>query len=75
MAGGSLRYFIDSWGHLVCLPYSVENLHRMAQDLGINRCWFHRDHYDTPRKKYTEIALRCEHVRPRDTLAIIRGKK
>lgn len=38
--------------HLVCVPYSVENLHAMADALGIKRCWFHADasypHYDIP---------------------------
>lgn len=58
----------------MCAPYSIENLHKMAESLGIKRCWFHRDHYDTPRKRRDEIASRCEYVRPRDVLRIIRGE-
>lgn len=37
---GPLTYYCDSMRHLVCVPYTVGNLHRMAQELGIKRCWF-----------------------------------
>jgi tetraacyldisaccharide-1-P 4'-kinase len=40
---------------LVCCPYSIENLHRMAGDLNIKRCWFHKDHYDIPLMRLDEI--------------------
>lgn len=30
-------YVTDGKRHLVCIPYSVENLHQMAADLGIGR--------------------------------------
>ena len=35
-----LTYYCDSMRHLVCVPYSTANLHRMAEELGIKRCWF-----------------------------------
>jgi len=65
--------------HLVCVPFSVENLHRMADDLGIRRCWFHRGgagrfpHYDIPKRRVAEITARCELVSAREILAIIKG--
>ena len=31
-----MEYYCDLHRHLVCLPYSKENLHKMAKDLGIN---------------------------------------
>lgn len=64
-----MRYFYDGMRHLVCVPYSVENLHLMARDLGIKRHWFHRDHYDLPKR--FDPTGRCELVSPRQIIGII----
>jgi len=32
-----------------CDPCSPENLHLMAQEMGIRRCWYHGDHYALPK--------------------------
>jgi len=45
----------------------------MALDLGIKRCWFHRDHYDIPKKRVAEIAGKCVTVTSKDILKIIKG--
>lgn len=66
-----LRFYTDGKRHLVCVPYSIENLHLMADQLGIKRCWFHRDHYDIPKKKLTEIENRCTTVSSREIVRII----
>lgn len=53
-----MKYFCDRKRHLVCVPYSVANLHRMAADLNINRCWFHsgnKPHYDIPSRRINEV--------------------
>ncbi len=68
-----MRYLTDGKRHLVCLPYSVENLHAMAADLGIGRHWFHRDHYDLPKRRRAEIEALCEMVSPREIARIARG--
>lgn len=68
-----MGYHVDRMRHLVCTPYSVENLHRMAEDLGIKRCWFHGDHYDVPKRRVAEIRARAELVSPRRVLEIARG--
>ena len=47
----AMKYVTDGKRHLVCLPYSLDNLHKMTYDLGIKRCWFHKDHI-YPRKEY-----------------------
>lgn len=67
-----LKYYCDNMRHLVCKPYSVQNLHLMADDLGIARAWFHRDHYDIPKKRIPEIQAKVNVVRPRDILMIIK---
>lgn len=36
-----MEYLCDTERHLICVPYSVENLHIMAEDLDIKKCWFH----------------------------------
>jgi FMN phosphatase YigB (HAD superfamily) len=55
-----LIYFCDDKRHLICYPYTEENLHEMAKDLGIKKCWFHRGkfmHYDIPKKRIEEITI------------------
>ena len=68
-----MRYLTDGKRHLICKPYSIENLHRMAQDLGIDRCWFHRDHYDIPKRRIEEIEAKCEMITSKDIVRIIRA--
>lgn len=57
-----LIYLCDEKRHLVCLPYSIKNLHQMAEDLGIKRCWYHPGkfpHYDIPKRRVEEIKRKC----------------
>jgi predicted metal-dependent HD superfamily phosphohydrolase len=68
-----MTYFYDNMRHLVCMPYSIENLHKMAEDLNIKRCWFHKDHYDIPMRRINEIASKAKLVRPREILMIIKN--
>ncbi len=68
------RFFCDRSRHLVCMPYSVQNLHRMAAILGIKRCWFHREHYDIPKTRVEEITARCTVVSSKDIVRIIRNR-
>jgi hypothetical protein len=69
----TLEYVCDSARHLVCLPYSITNLHRMARSLRIKPCWFHRDHYDIPLRRMNEITEQCRVVSSREILGIIRA--
>lgn len=72
-----MRYFCDDARHLVCVPYTVDNLHQMARELQIKRCWFHSSsrfpHYDIPKRRIAEITARCTVVSSRDILAIVKG--
>lgn len=66
-----LRYLCDRQRHLICLPYSVANLHRMARALGLGRHWYHggdKPHYDLPVKRQVELQAQCELVSPRRIL-------
>ncbi len=67
-----MKYYCDTKRHLVCVPYSLDNLHRMAYALGINRCWFHKDHYDIPKRRIDEVMSHCEVVRSKDIVNIIK---
>lgn len=73
-----LQYFCDNERHLVCMPYSIENLHKMAEDLGIKRCWFHKknrkSHYDIPKGRIEEIKNKCTTVTKREIVMIINSK-
>lgn len=69
-----MTYYCDKARHLVCLPYSVENLHAMGDALSIKRCWFHGDHYDIPKRRIEEIMSMCTVVSSRDIVRIIKGE-
>lgn len=43
-----MKYVCDDRNHLICVPYSTDNLHQMAQDLGIDRKNFKKNHYLIP---------------------------
>ena len=67
----------DNKRHLVCSPYSVENMHVMAKELGIGRSWYHEGrlaHYDIPKKRVDEIMELCMKVDTRTIVKLIRGK-
>ena len=66
-------YVTDGKRHLVCIPYSTENLHAMAADLNIGRHWFHKNHYDIPKKRMDEVTSKCTLVSSKDIVKIIRG--
>ena len=70
-----LEYYCDNKRHLVCKPYSFANLHMMAEDLGLKRYWFHKDHYDIPVRRIEEITGKCQVISPKDILRIIKGSK
>jgi len=75
-----MKYYCDTERHLVCVPYSEENLHKMAEALDIKKWWFHKGktglcHYDIPLKRIKEISSKCELVDRREIVKIIRGEK
>jgi hypothetical protein len=71
-----LEYVCDDSRHLVCVPFSIENLHRMAGELNICKCWYHASsnhpHYDIPNRRVAEITARCRVVTSFELLAICR---
>lgn len=74
-----MKFYADEKRHLVCIPYTIDNLHRMAVELGIKRCWYHSSarhkHYDIPKRRLKELLAhpRVTVVDPRDILTIILG--
>ena len=63
-----MEYICDNQRHLICKPYTPENLHKMAEDLGIKRCWYHArpyPHYDIPKKRIAEVQAKCTVVSPK----------
>jgi len=66
-----MEYYCDGKRHLVCVPYSLENLHKMATELGIKKCWFHKNHYDIPKKRLNEIKNKCIFVSSNQIVMII----
>jgi hypothetical protein len=67
-----MKYYCDNSRHLVCVPYSIDNLHIMAKDLHIKQCWFHKTHYDIPKKRISEIQCKCDVISSKEILAIIK---
>jgi len=70
-------YLCDNKRHLICQPYSIENLHLMAQQLQINRCWYHTGkfpHYDIPKRRIEEITNKCKIISSQELLKIIQNE-
>lgn len=75
----NLKFYCDNKRHLVCIPYSIENLHKMARILKIKKYWFEVSklgfaHYDIPKKRINEITKKCNLVSPKTILKIIKGE-
>lgn len=68
-----LTYLCDGKRHLICIPYSIPNLHIMANSLNIKQCWFHKDHYDIPKRRIVEITSKCKIVSSKELVRIING--
>lgn len=70
-----MKYYCDTKRHLICEPYSIENLHKMAVELKINVCWFHGGkypHYDIPLNKKEYIESICEVISSKELLLRIK---
>ncbi len=68
-----MEFYCDNKRHLICKPYSVENLHLMAEILGINKCFYHLNpwpHYDIPSRRIAEITNKCVLVTDREIVKI-----
>ena len=70
-----LNFICDRSRHLICEPYSIENLHSMAEILGIKKCWFHKTHYDIPKKRIVEIRNKCKVVSSKEIVKIINSER
>lgn len=68
-----MKYLTDGERHLICDPYSIANLHRMAEELGIKKCWFHKNHYDIPIRRIAEIEAKCQRVTSREIVRVIKA--
>ena len=71
-----LKPMLDRGRHLICIPYSVKNLHALAEQLGIARCWYHpghHPHYDIPRYLNEELKQRYGTVTPREIVKVIQA--
>ena len=72
-----MEYFCDYDRHLVCKPYSIENLHKMASKFNIGNHWFHggkHPHYDIPKNRIVEIAEKCQVVTRREIYNMIHNE-
>ena len=70
-----MKFYCDEKRHLICKPYSVDNLHLMADVLNIKKCWFHKTHYDIPKKRIKEIMDKCEIVSSKEIVRIINSPR
>ncbi len=69
----NLKYYTDGKRHLICEPYSIANLHIMAIQLNIKKCWFHKNHYDIPKNRIIEIESKCILITSKEIINIIKN--
>jgi hypothetical protein len=67
-------FLTDGKRHLISYPYSKDNCHEMAKILGIKKCWWHKDHYDIPKKRIEEIQNNCLLISSKELYLIIKGR-
>ena len=61
------------WSHLVS-DTSFEELHAFAEQLGVPRRAFERDHYDIPSHRYADVvAAGAVEVSSRDVVRLLNG--
>ncbi|MEU0412382.1 DUF4031 domain-containing protein [Streptomyces griseorubiginosus] len=61
------------WSHLVS-DTSFEELHAFAEELGVPRRAFERDHYDIPSHRYDDVvAAGAVEVSSRDVVRLLNG--
>lgn len=76
-----LTFLTDGKYHLICKPFTISNLHKMANILNIDKCHFeysahgHLPHYDIPRKRKHEIEEKCVFVKWREIVEIIKSSE
>lgn len=72
-----MNFYCDNYRHLICKPYSIENLHKMARMLNIDPCWFHNNerfpHYDIPKGRINEIKSQCKVISSKEIIRIIKN--
>jgi len=68
----NLIFLSNNYRHLICIPYSIANLYFMARQLDIKQCWFHKNHYDIPKKRIKEIQNKTKIVNTRIICQIIK---
>jgi len=44
----------------------------MAKELNIKRIWFHKNHYDIPKRRIQEITNKCTIVSSKEIIKIIK---
>ena len=67
-----MEYLCDTKRHLICFPSSIEGLHNMASSLNIKRCWFHKNHYDIPKRRIDESQKLCRIISTKEIVHIIK---
>jgi hypothetical protein len=70
-------YVSDNQRHLVCYPFSENELHKMAHMFYIDAGWLHTKHllhYDIPKHKSWEISEKTLIVSPKTIVRIIKGE-
>lgn len=73
-----LEYYCDNQGHLVCLPYTIDNLHQMANELGLDQSHFKSHpkhaHYLISDNQKDTIMPQCHLVSSKHIIYIVRSR-
>jgi hypothetical protein len=68
--------YVTDKKHLICVPYSIENLHKMAEKFGIGKSLFKINHYSL--SKFNESAIeriskKCRIISTSNIIEVIRS--
>lgn len=58
----NILFLTDGNKNVICVPYSEDNLHKMAKKLGISNRFFRKTHYVIPDAIRDNVEEYCEKV-------------
>lgn len=73
----AIRYLCDEAGHLICTPYTTENLHVAARHLTLGPLFYKTEpypHYAVPWMRIEDVRAKCDAVEEAAILAIVGGR-
>lgn len=68
-----LLFLSDGRRNLICVPYSIENMKKMADELGIKKTWLKKDRFVIPEDYFEVVETKCNIVSTQTLFRTLKG--